>query len=208
MGSSSPSSRVFQVVISLSAFVLLALRGAEASRILGINDDLVLQAMGGIARTRRLADKVGENKILVVRVSAGGGAEQTKSTLEAITNTVFDRSPSVQSQIRECSNGALTIANGGAVEITLDYTIQGRTIDSDDEMKGDFKRLVEEQLTTVLPGEFDHVLYCLPLGTTNFGASDWVAFATYTGYEGYFNDGSCEDVLTLMHEMGHNSKLL
>ena len=102
------------------------------------------------------------------------------------------------------------MANGGAVEITLDYTIQGRTIDSDDEMKGDFKRLVEEQLNTLLPGEFDHVLYCLPLGTTNFGASDLVAFPSYAGYgtDAYFNDGSsCEDVLTLMHEMGHNSKL-
>ena len=89
---------MFRFVTSLSAFILLAFRDVEASRILGINDNL-LQANRSLARTRRLAGSVGENTILVVPVSAAGGAEQTKSTLEAITNTVFDKSPSVQSQI-------------------------------------------------------------------------------------------------------------
>jgi hypothetical protein len=139
-------------------------------------------------------------------VTAAGGAEQTKSSLDAIQSVIFDRSPSVQSQFRDCSNGVLTITNGGVIEVTLDYTVQGRTIDSDDEMKNDLIGLVEAQLNTVLPGEFDHVIYCFPPGTTNFGALDWVAFAVYEGYAGYFNDGSCEDVLTVMHEMGHNSK--
>ncbi len=164
------------------------------------------RTLSQLRETRQLSKKTGNSNVLVVRVSAGGGAETPTSTLEAIEDVIFTRSPSVQSQFAQCSSGIFTISKGAAVDITLDYTVQGRTIDDDDVMKADMARLAGEQVGTALPGDFDNVIYCLPLGTTNFGDADWVAFATYNGYESFYNDGRCEDVLTVMHEMGHNSK--
>jgi len=126
--------------------------------------------------------------------------------MEQITDAVFNGSPSVQSQFDECSNGVFTVSNGGAVEITLDYTVKGRTIDSDTTMKNDMAKLVEDIVKFPLPGILDHVLYCMPTGTTNLGEPDWVAFATSGEYNSYYNDGQCEEIITVMHEIGHNSK--
>lgn len=154
---------------------------------------------------RRLAQSTGTNSVLVVRVSGNGGSETT-STLPEIRNNLFEGSPSVNSQYTECSDGALSLVPGDEVEITLPYSVNGRATDTDESFLEDMRQLAEAELGTAVPGGFDHVMYCLPDGTTVGGDPGWVGFAELGGVNSYYADGRCEQILTVMHEIGHNCK--
>lgn len=153
---------------------------------------------------RRLAPSTGNSDVLIVRVTANAGTETT-SPIEDIVNTIFNGSPSVASQFQECSNGALTLTNGGSIEIVLPYSVEGLEVDNDSDFISDLQSYTEGAIGTSLPGEYEHVIFCLPEGTTVGLDSDWVGFAEIDGYSSYYNHGKCQQTLTVMHELGHNS---
>lgn len=154
---------------------------------------------------RRLAEPTGINRVLIVRVSTNEGSETT-SSVEEIENTLYDGSPTVKSQYNQCSGGALTIENGGSVEITLPYSIQGIETDKDQEFLEDIRLAAQEQAGAPVPDSFDHVLYCLPQGSSVAGDFGWVGFGDLDGPNSYYNDGKCAQHLSVMHELGHNCK--
>lgn len=155
-------------------------------------------------RRRNLAPSTGNNKVLIVRVTGANGAETT-SSLEAIREAIFLGSPTVASQYEECSNGALTLTDAGDIEIVLADSVAGRDIGDDAAFLRELDGLVEEQVGEI-PGDFNHILFCLPRGTTIFGDPNWVGFAESGGSLSWYND-KCVQMITVMHEIGHNCKL-
>ena len=155
--------------------------------------------------SRRLAPSTGNNRVLIVRVNGDNGNEQTRSSLQDIEEAVFLRSPSAASQMEECSDGALMLTNAGPIEVTLPYTVVGREIDRDTQLFADIEERIEAE-TGEPVDSYDHVMYCFPPGTVFGDNTGWVAFATLGGVESYYNDGKCEQILTILHELGHNCK--
>ena len=154
-------------------------------------------------RNRKLVESSGMNIVLMVRVSADEGFETT-SSLESIVETVFGGSPTVASQYNECSDGALTLLNGGAVEIMLPYSVFERETDTDEDFLDDMRRLAEEEAGVPVPGDFDHVLFCLPEGTTVAGNPNWVGLGDFGGYGSWYNDGKCEQSKCSLPELRQN----
>jgi hypothetical protein len=137
---------------------------------------------GTVETRRRLGKSEGQKKILVVRAETAGG--NTISRKEDIVDAVFGtygNTVSMRSQYLGCSHGKLDILpfegqteNGytvtdGIIEVSIDEDYRGQT-----------RYVAEEGLTNAaeelvgdLSSQFDHVILCLPPGTSG----GWVAYA-------------------------------
>jgi hypothetical protein len=123
-----------------------------------------------------------------------------------ISNAVFGTSGdpvNLVSQYRACSYDKLRFApttesgtTNGVYEVSITQTVAG--VDN---------TVVREAALTVLTqkfgdwtSKFDHVMLCLPPGTSG----SWIAYAYVNSYLTVYNNEWCNSVSGQMHEIGHN----
>jgi hypothetical protein len=148
---------------------------------------------GTLETRRRLGTSEGQKKVLVVRAETAGG--NTISTKESIADAIFGtygNSISMRSQYLGCSHNKLDLVpfegqteNGytvtdGIIEVSIneDYRDQTRYVAEEGLTKA------AEELVGDLARQFDHVILCLPPGTSG----GWVAYA-YGKFNLYFGPG-------------------
>lgn len=158
-------------------------------------------------RRRRLADKKGELKTLVVRTvdSNNKATDWTSANLEA---QVFTDSSCLKSRYHDCSYGQVEITNAGIVDMNINEVadspykvIESAVRNATYEEYGGYWGVKEQ---------FDLVMYCQPAGSYstdnagNKGSTNWVAYAYINHHESYYNNKWCGYVSSQMHEVGHN----
>jgi len=155
----------------------------------------------------------GVKKVLVVRADAQGSA--TTPTRETLSNKIFGThgdSNTLRSQYFACSQGKVvfqpfegmttggTVIQNGVLDVTIDITAPGTSrYDIEDALEK-----AADQLVGSLHDQFDHVMLCLPPGTTSGSNRNWVAYGYVNSWLSVFNDGFCNSMSTQVHEIGHN----
>lgn len=158
---------------------------------------------------------VGARNVLIVRVS--GTTEQPSDSSDRLAGTFFGLGSrpfenSMSAQFDRCSFGQLTFAaargfsqiTNGVMELNLGYSLRGRNIRTvdDEAFAATSRALGVGNLGTV----FDHVVLCVAGGTTDGvnGSTNWVGYARIRGWSSVFNAAWCDNLITQMHEIGHN----
>jgi len=174
-------------------------------------------------QTRRLFE--GTRRVLVVRVIDQKGVSPSSSPYEMREKIFGSRGPNLVTQYSACSFGKLrfvptTALNGndplltttGVYEVKLPVSVAGM---SEALARSHVTRkLREEFAATGLPNgydnhqtdvssPFDHVMYCLPPGTSG----SWIASGFENSWLSTFNDKWCTRLSAQMHETGHNLNL-
>lgn len=149
-----------------------------------------------------------QRNVLILRISSED--KQLTKTAATLSNTAFGTSGTVTnfaSQYSDCSNGDLTFVEAtgrnivdGVAEIKLDMSVVGR--DAGTVMNA--ATVAATETLDSFPDKYDHVLYCLPPGTTKSGRYDWIAFGYFNYYRTVYNDRWCTSLSVKMHEVGHN----
>lgn len=137
----------------------------------------------GRKETRRRLDKSnGQKKVLVVRANTAGGntVSQRDDIVDAIFGT-YGNTISMRSQYLGCSHGKLDTVpfegstttgyevTNGIIEVSISEDYTGRTrYDAEEGLYNAAENLVGD-----LESQFDHVILCLPPGTSD----GWVAYA-------------------------------
>jgi hypothetical protein len=127
-------------------------------------------------RRRRLANPTGQKSVLVVRVVAND--RSTTGSESKLAETVFTDGTSLQSQFSACSYGKLNFieatgnsVTNGVTTVQINTAVSGRTYDS---IEGLVESATEARFGASLSSLFDHVMFCLPPGTTTSrGSTDW-----------------------------------
>lgn len=142
----------------------------------------------------------GNKALLVVRVMAPDASTSISS--EKLSQSVFGAT-SARSQYSDCSFNKLNFhpatgpgVSNGVMEITIPQNV-----------KGIASYVVQNAITENLGGKplnADHVMYCLPPGTTG----GWIAYAYTNHWLSVYNDKWCTYLSAQMHEIGHNFGLL
>jgi len=156
---------------------------------------------------RKLAVVTGNKSILAVRVVAPDAT--TTSSVAAISDSIFGTNGdpvNLKSQYAVCSNNLLSFnpttnsqATNGVYQVTISQTVTG-IADST------VRNAVTSQLTSDLgnlPSQFDHVMLCLPAGTSG----SWIAYAYVNSWLSVYNNQWCGYVSGQVHELGHNLNL-
>lgn len=164
-------------------------------------------------RQRRLAQKQGTSRLLVLRITYIG----TQPTLSSIqlAGRIFGTGSAAESvnvvdQYRRCSFGKLNIvpASGhnriknGIMEIDIDQAVSSsntvRTLEN----------AAADQATKILgnlPSQYEHVLMVMPTHKTiSLSGSNYLAYAYLNGYRSVFNDAWAGRISATQHELGHN----
>lgn len=91
----------------------------------------------------------------------------------------------------------------GVVEIFLSKNITDTT--TSEVVKNAQTSLFEEYGDIV--NKVEHIIMCLPYGTTIATSKTWKAYAFVNNYLSIYNDKNCNYLSVLMHELGHNMGL-
>jgi hypothetical protein len=159
-------------------------------------------------RRRQLSKQTGTNKVLVIRTIAQDSKSQ--DTVNILEDTIFGRfgnQVNLMSVYRDCSYGQMTIEpfRGETEEkVNVDYgvvevQVNQRLVDED---RFDAENFVSEAAIKQLGdlrSQFDHVMICLPYGTTRDGAKNWLAYAYVNSWLSVYNDKWCSRVSTQVH---------
>jgi len=162
---------------------------------------------------RRSLQTIGTKKVFVIRAIAPDAS--TTKNMNEISDKVFGTGTDIvnlKSQFAACSYNKLlfepvidtfgdySITNGvGEVNIgtnvngIADGVIRDAMLAAADEKYGNLNSLVNN-------GDIDHVMLCLPPGTSG----NWLAYAYINFWLSVYNDLWCNYPSTQMHEMGHN----
>jgi len=153
---------------------------------------------------------LGTKNLLAIIVQANDASIGT--TEEELSDIVFGTDGaevSVKSQFEDCSYNEMNITtaetqgpiNNGVVTVNLDQNIKGVSSYS-------LLSVINEQAQDDWEFDanlYDHILYCLPKGTTYAGSSSWVGYGYIPGVQTVYNgDDSCTSLSLTMHEIGHN----
>ncbi|KAG7374685.1 gametolysin peptidase M11 [Nitzschia inconspicua] len=167
---------------------------------------------GTIETRRRLSNSKGTKKVLVVRATTSGGDtfSERDDIVDAIFGT-FGNPISLRSQYLGCSHNKIDFTPFEGTTHKGNQVTDGIiTVDINRDFRGLNRFVAEEGLTSAaenmvgdLEQQFDHVILCLPPGTSG----GWVAYAYVNGLISVFNDRWCEKLSTLVHEVGHNLNL-
>ncbi|KAG7349157.1 gametolysin peptidase M11 [Nitzschia inconspicua] len=167
---------------------------------------------GTIETRRRLSNSRGTKKVLVVRATTSGGdtVSERDDIVDAIFGT-FGNPISLRSQYLGCSHNKIDFTPfEGTTQTGYQVTDGIITVDINSDFRGRNRNVAEEGLISAaenivgdLEQQFDHVILCLPPGTSG----GWVAYAYVNGPISVFNDRWCEKLSTLVHEVGHNLNL-
>lgn len=142
---------------------------------------------------------VGDIKVIAVRVTSKD-ANVTLSKKE-LSRGMFGGNGEVtlESQLHQCSAGALTIltgVRGGVGELYIDVNTTGVAAKN-------LENLVRNEFINKFGPESDynHILFCLPKGTTS-SFNNWIAYAYRHTRFSYYNDAWCGSLTSKMHEIG------
>lgn len=164
---------------------------------------------------RRLqeAKTQGIKKVLVVRANARGSA--TTATKETLSDKIFGANgdtATLKSQYLACSHGKLdfqpfegmtaggTYVDGGVIDVNINTYVPGSN-------RYDVEDALEEAADKLVGGlheQFDHVMLCLPPGSTSGRNTNWIAYGYINSWLSVFNDDFCKSMSTQVHEIGHN----
>jgi hypothetical protein len=148
-------------------------------------------------------------KVLVLRVVGANGVQTTASEAE-LANKIFGASGDVlnlKSLYNQCSNGQLQFEPQQNNAIGLDgvYTVSlpNTIVTGADE--GSIRDAAVAQASAdfgdiALSAIADHVMVCLPPGTTQGG--DWMAYSYMNHWLSVYNDDWCRSPSAQMHEIG------
>lgn len=160
-----------------------------------------------IVRRRLQSKQTGEKRVLVIRADAQDS--RTKASISDLEDDVFGRrgnQVNLKTQYQACSHGQLQIepfqgytdtgvyVENGVVEVTLPADVK-------DQNRFRVENAVEYvafQKFGDLRDQFDHVMICLPPGTTNSG-KNWIAYAYVNSWLSVYNDHWCSRVSTQVH---------
>jgi len=155
----------------------------------------------------------GIKKVLVVRANAQGSA--TTATKDHLSDKIFGTSGdtnTLKSQYLACSHGKLdfqpfegmtaggTYVDGGVIDVSINTYVPGTD-------RYDVENALEEaadSLVGSLHEQFDHVMLCLPPGSTSGRNENWIAYGYINSWLSVFNDDFCNSMSTQVHEIGHN----
>ncbi len=164
----------------------------------------------------------GTRKVLAIRVIDVDGVSTTSNAYEMSDKIFGPRGNNLVTQYNACSYGKLQFAptralkagdprltTAGVYEVRLPVRVKGMT-------ESQVRTHVTNQLRkdfpiTGLPGgyknyhtdassPFDHVMYCLPPGTTG----GWIASGYENSWLSTYNDRWCNMLSAQMHEISHN----
>lgn len=146
---------------------------------------------------------MGNLTVIAVRVISND-AEVSLSREELSNSMGFGSSASnvtLASQLNACSAGALTLVpgiEGGVGELVIPVNTRGvPTKNLETLLRNEFV------LTFGSEDDFDHILFCMPNGTST-QLNNWIAYAYRDTKFSYYNDVWCNSLTSRMHEMGHN----
>ncbi len=156
---------------------------------------------------RRLAVTTGTKEMLAIRVVAADAS--TTASLTAISDSWFGTSGdpvNLKSQYTACSYGALTCnaaskttstgvaVTNGVHEVTISNTVSG----VENGIIRDAVVAAGNSALGTMQSQFDHVMLCLPPGTSSNGGS-WIGYAYINWYLSVFNNDWCNYVSIQMH---------
>mmetsp|Transcript_32943 Transcript_32943/g.36717 ORF Transcript_32943/g.36717 Transcript_32943/m.36717 type:complete len:675 (+) Transcript_32943:119-2143(+) len=164
-------------------------------------------------RLQQASRTKGTKKVLVVR--ANGNGASTTATKETLSDNIFGTNgdnATLHSQYLACSHGKLdfqpfrgqtlggTYIDNGVLEVDIDihvpgasrYEVEDALEEAADALVGDFRQ------------QFDHIMLCLPPGTSLGSSNNWVAYGYVNSWLSVYNDVYCQKLSTQVHEMGHN----
>jgi len=173
-----------------------------------LSGDLDSVVFGEDASSRKSNPTLGPKTMLALRVIASDVS--TTSTADKISDAWFGTSGervNLKSQYYACSNGKLHCnpANQGSGTSRGVYTatINDRVNGTE---SGTIRKAAiaaaEAELGTLNP-QFDHVMVCIPPGTSG----NWIAYAYVNHWQSVYNNRWCDFVSAQMHEIGHNFNL-
>lgn len=142
---------------------------------------------------------MGRIKVIAVRVTSKDA--NVTLTRDEISNSMFGNPVSLASQMNACSAGALTLlpgVPGGVGDLEIDVNTQGVA-------SKNLEMLLRTEFIKKFGSEdqFDHILYCMPKGTSsNF--NNWIAYAYRETKFSYYNDIWAGSLTSKLHEIGHN----
>lgn len=186
-----------------------------------VGADIRVEQLPNADDSRRLATGNVNKKVLVVRVNAGPADATTTASAAGLSDSVFGTSGdpvNLASQYEACSYGKLTFSpltslNEGdpALDAVGVYEVNVTTSTMD---HAQLREAITDKLNidwpnTTLPerswddlsntAPFDHVMYCMPPGT-----SMGIAYAFVNSWLSVYKDSWCTFLSTQMHEIGHN----
>ena len=145
--------------------------------------------------------------VLVVRAIASD-AQTTLSEETLFQRTFGDTSRTLSSVYNDCSFGKLKIipASGAGIIngiVTVSITTTSVVGQSALAVTSDIKAATIKTVGDL--AQWDHVMYCIPPGTSLFGP--WLAYGEMSSSSIVFNDEWCGVVSVVAHEIGHNMGL-
>lgn len=157
-------------------------------------------------RHRHLSKTTGARTVLVVRIRASN--TETSVSEAQLSSDVFggnDDEVNLRSQYLACSHGKLEFRkaadrNGRSARIrngVVTISVSSSTGVGDRNMVNAVNTELNRQFLTHSANLANHVMYCLPPGTTGR-----IAYAYINGYRSVYNDRYCSSVSIQMHEVG------
>ncbi|KAG7343649.1 gametolysin peptidase M11 [Nitzschia inconspicua] len=157
-------------------------------------------------RRRRLA--AGAKTVLVVRVNNSNDGRKTSASASQLANDIFDDAVSLRTHYAACSNNQLTFnkATGknivnGVISVNLNSNVNN--VDSS-AVRTNMQNAANSLAGFDVRNAFDHVMFCIPPGSTDSGSKGWFAYAGVGSWYSVYNDNACTYVSAQMHELGHN----
>ena len=143
--------------------------------------------------------------VLVVRIEADDAS--TSASASTISDDVFGTGSdkiNLKERFETCSYGQVVIEpasdsdhiTDGVVEVTIPDTVSGASDST-------IRNAAVNAATTLLgdlPSQFDHVMLCIPPGTSG----GWIAYAYVNSWLSVYNDNWCLRPSGQVHEIGHN----
>ena len=162
-------------------------------------------------RQRKLSTK-GPRSVMVVRVLSRDGLDPTPDRSRLYRN-YFGEGTSFANQFQLCSAGQVTMYPApiavnsndnndtpGIIDLFVDQDF-GEIKEFTSTLENSITLALEERFgSTVLSGDVDHVLVCLPRSTR----LPWIAFTYPNTQRSYYRDEWCGYYSTPFHEVGHN----
>lgn len=161
----------------------------------------------------------GIRKVIAIRVTTiDASVTATSASLaDAIFGTSPNSPPNLLTQIDQCSYSLLTVVPATEYNMTsmngvdsgvLDVTINQVSAGYDAPHITNAARAAARRLVDL--DSYDHVMYCLPSGSTftpkgsTTGVTTWLSYGEMAGSESVYNNASCSSLSEQMYQMGLN----
>jgi len=158
---------------------------------------------------------VGERTVLVVRVIAlDTSTTVDEDTLSDRVFGTFGDRHNLKSQYEACSHNQLSFVPFSGATLGGSNVSNGvAEVEISENLRGMYNVVASNKATEALKAkygsidQFDHVMYCLPYGTSSsyWGlVEDWSALGYLDSWLSMYNDEWCTYLSVQMHNIGHN----